>query len=85
MQDEELRPMPTPAQVCQHFDQQLAEKKMDLIFAACGDLAVHEAMTGLLESAIMQNNPPRCGKKRRAALELMAGPGMNHKKLAEYY
>ena len=76
MDDRDEVPMPTAAQVCEHFDQQLTTGKMTYIYASCGDLLTHEAMTELLMEAIYLTKPSRYSK-RKAALELMAGHGRN--------
>ena len=84
MQVKEEQPMPTPAQVCEYFDQQLTTGKMTPIFAACADLSTHEAMTELLNAALYEINTSRFSKKK-AALELMAGIGRNRKTLEKFY
>ena len=76
--------MPTPDQVCKHFDELLTTKPNDHIYAACGDLVVHDAMTELLNAALYEINTSRFSKKK-AALELMAGIGRNRKTLEKFY
>ena len=49
LEDREELPMPTPAQVCKHFDELLTTRPKHYLHTACGDWLVHELMTDLLE------------------------------------